>query len=50
MRTLYALALFCALAWADATPIRYRDTGLDAAIAEAKTSGRLVLVVLAMDG
>jgi hypothetical protein len=50
MRIFCTLALFCALAAADPTRIRYRDGGLDAALAEAKSGGRLVLVVLAMDG
>jgi hypothetical protein len=52
MRTIGALALLVTLASAgpEAARIRYRDGGLEAALAEAKAKERPVLVVLWMDG
>jgi hypothetical protein len=50
MKSICTLALFAALASAEPPRIRYRESGLDAALAEAKSNARLVLVVLWMDG
>lgn len=53
MRTLCTIAMLTTLASAvpdGAGRVRYRESGLDAALAEAKSTGRLVLVMLAMDG
>ena len=50
MRTTCVITLLAVLASADPGLIHYRDGGLGAALAEAKAEGRLVLVVLAMDG
>ncbi len=53
MRSICALILLVALASAGPEGpgrIRYRDGALDPALAEAKASGRIVLIVVAWDG